>query len=525
MFKSFCISFRLKNVYRVNSIIYSLKQLPLIKKILPSSLYKNKGIKIFGNIISILLEILNIFLGKFLYLWLMIFAFLSMYQTNGKETFLHLFFFLTLAGAILNTYMFNPTKDKYYAMILMNMDAREYTLSNYIYAMGRTFIGFLPFTLLFGFLVGLPPWLSIILPFFVCSAKIIMSAINLRKYVKERKVINENNPPKSYWIFVFIFLLCAYGIPFLKITINETLFCILLAISIGLSIISWIQIWKFPYYRKVYKELLSNNNIYIVNANNKNEIARASSLKNIEYNEKFTSNKSGFAYFHDLFVKRHRKILTLAIKKQSIVLLFLFILAVIALLMNKDIHQEINNLLLTYLPYFVFIMYLLNRGQTVTSAMFLNCDHSMLTYRIYRTPKVILGIFKERLKTLIFLNLIPASILGIALPILLFITGGTDNPLNYIVLFVSIIAMSIFFSVHYLVMYYLLQPYNVETEMKSSTYSVVQFLTYFVCYFMIDLHLPTLYFGACLILFCVLYSVLSLFIVYRLAPKTFKLRR
>ena len=92
MFKSFCISFRLKNVYRVNSIIYSLKQLPLIKKILPSSLYKNKGIKIFGNIISILLEILNIFLGKFLYLWLMIFAFLSMYQTNGKETFLHLFF-------------------------------------------------------------------------------------------------------------------------------------------------------------------------------------------------------------------------------------------------------------------------------------------------------------------------------------------------------------------------------------------------------------------------------------------------
>ena len=74
-------------------------------------------------------------------------------------------------------------------------------------------------------------------------------------------------------------------------------------------------------------------------------------------------------------------------------------------------------------------------------------------------------------------------------------------------------------------MYYLLQPYNVETEMKSSTYNVVQFLTYFVCYAMIDLHLPTLYFGACLISFCVLYSFLSLFIAYRLAPKTFKLRR
>ena len=525
MVKSFWLSLRLRNAYRVNSIIYSLKQLPLIKKILPDRLYKNKGIKILGNIISIFLEILNIFLGKLLYLWLMIFSFLSVYETKSNETFLHLFFFLTLAGALLNTYMFNPTKDKYYAMILMNMDARKYTLSNYIYAMVKTFLGFLPFTLLFSFLVGVPLWLSIILPLLVCAAKVNMAAINLRKYRQERKVINENNPPKSYWLLVLVLLLCAYGLPFLKITITETIFLVLLIIILGVSILAWWQIWNFSYFRKIYKELLANNSIYIKNVNVKTEVAKASSLKNIQYNEKFTSNKSGFAYFHDLFVKRHRKILTLAIKKQAIVLLFLFGLAVIALLINKNLHQEINNLLLTYLPYFVFIMYLLNRGQTVTNAMFLNCDHSMLTYRFYRTPKVILGIFKERLKTLIFLNLIPASIIGIALPVLLFMTGGTTNPLNYVVLFVSIISMSIFFSVHYLVMYYLLQPYNVETEMKSSTYSVVQFLTYFVCYAMIDLHLPTLYFGACLILFCVLYSFLSLFIAYRLAPKTFKLRR
>ena len=91
MVKSFWLSLRLRNAYRVNSIIYSLKQLPLIKKILPDRLYKNKGIKILGNIISIFLEILNIFLGKLLYLWLMIFSFLSMYETKSNETFLHLF--------------------------------------------------------------------------------------------------------------------------------------------------------------------------------------------------------------------------------------------------------------------------------------------------------------------------------------------------------------------------------------------------------------------------------------------------
>ena len=160
----------------------------------------------------------------------------------------------------------------------------------------------------------------------------------------------------------------------------------------------------------------------------------------------------------------------------------------------------------------------------MTQAMFMNCDHSMLTYRICRTPKVILGLFKERLKTLIVVNLLPTLIIAIALPVLLFITGGTDNILNYFILFISIIAMSIFFSVHYLVMYYLLQPYNVNTEMKSSTYKVVQTITYFVCWYMIQIQLPTVSFGIAAIGFCILYCLISLVLAYKYAPKTFKLR-
>ena len=46
MFKSFCISVRLKNVYRVNSIIYSLKhkganlKVAIVKKVYVLHLYK-----------------------------------------------------------------------------------------------------------------------------------------------------------------------------------------------------------------------------------------------------------------------------------------------------------------------------------------------------------------------------------------------------------------------------------------------------------------------------------------------------
>lgn len=125
MLKSFVISFKLRNTYRVNSIIYSIKQLPIIKKILPNSLYKSRGLKIFANIISILIEIIGVFIGKLLYILIMIVAVLQLYKTDSANIFLHIFMFLTLCGALLNTYMFNPTKDKYYAMILMNMDAKN----------------------------------------------------------------------------------------------------------------------------------------------------------------------------------------------------------------------------------------------------------------------------------------------------------------------------------------------------------------------------------------------------------------
>ena len=65
-------------------------------------------------------------------------------KENGPEIYAHLLFFLTLIGAYMNTYLFNPTNDKYYAMILMRMDARKYTLTDYGYTLLRTGLSFLP---------------------------------------------------------------------------------------------------------------------------------------------------------------------------------------------------------------------------------------------------------------------------------------------------------------------------------------------------------------------------------------------
>ena len=183
MDKTLKISFSLKNTYRVNSILYSLKQLPVVKKVLPEALYCSKGLKVFANVLSIAWEVISAFLGKALYLLAMVYGATMLYDTADKgELFLHILIFLTIIGSFVNTYMFNPTRDKYYAMILMRMDARRYTLVNYTYTIAKVFIGFLASAVAFGLLLGVSLWQCLLIPVFVVGLKLTVAAAHLYRY-------------------------------------------------------------------------------------------------------------------------------------------------------------------------------------------------------------------------------------------------------------------------------------------------------------------------------------------------------
>ena len=200
MNKTLKISFSLKNTYRVNGVLFSLKQIPLVKRLLPATLYQVKGLKIFANILSVLWEIVSVFLGKFLYFITMVCGIGILY--NGlpeNEVFLHILLILTVIGSFVNTHLFNPTKDKYYAMILMKMDAREYTLVNYFYSILKVVVGFLPFTILFGMDRGVPLWFCLLLPLCIAGMKLFAAAVTLWDYEKRGFGYNENKLSKYVW--------------------------------------------------------------------------------------------------------------------------------------------------------------------------------------------------------------------------------------------------------------------------------------------------------------------------------------
>ena len=67
----------------------------------------------------------------------------------------------------------------------MNMDAKNYTLSNYYYSMVKVITGFLPFTIIFGMYYGLSLITCVLMPFFVMFVKTIYNSYILYDFSKE----------------------------------------------------------------------------------------------------------------------------------------------------------------------------------------------------------------------------------------------------------------------------------------------------------------------------------------------------
>lgn len=423
MLKALRISFALKNTYRVNGILHSLKQIPLLKRVLPDRLYQVRGLKIFANILSVLWEIVSIFLGKLLYFLTMVCGVGLLYERAPAGLgFLHILLFLTLIGSYMNTSLFNPTRDKYYAMILLRMNARSYTLVNYGYALGKVVVGFLPFTILFGLDRGVPLWLCVLIPFCIAGVKVAVAADSLRDYEKHGYVRNENNLQKIAWLLTALLLALAYVPPAVGFVLPFWASAALFLVWIPLGLLSLRRVVTFRYYREMNQELLAQIPGQMDKART---VIKTANEKNISADTSITSRKNGFEFLNDLFVKRHRKILWRSALRIAYVCLFLCCGAVLLMVIQPGTRADINEMVMTWLPYFAFIMYLINRGTGFTQALFMNCDHSLLTYSFYKRPGFVLRLFRIRLREIIKVNAVPALVIGCGLALILYVSGGT----------------------------------------------------------------------------------------------------
>ena len=117
----------------------------------------------------------------------------------------------------------------------------------------------------------------------------------------------------------------------------------------------------FPRYREINQELLSQ---LINQMDTAKQAVKTNTEKLISADTAITSHRKGFEYLNELFIKRHQKILWKATLRIAAVCCFLVCGGLLVLYLAPESKPVVNKLILNWLPYFVFIMYAINRGES-----------------------------------------------------------------------------------------------------------------------------------------------------------------
>ena len=510
--------------YSVNSFIYILSKLPILKDLITNDSYKSKGLKRIVGFFGIVFSLARAIFLKFMYFFVILFICYKLFPNNIVRSFFHIYFFLTVLGMFINNKMLNTNKKKYFSIIVFNIDATSFFRANLFWNLITTTIMNLICIFLFvNYLLVSPSILySIILVVFTTCVRLIGEMLNIMFFKKYKYVWYSNNT--LYFPILAILLGCCF-LPYLKVFIPFKIITRITILLVVAGIYALIYLLRIKDYKLIYKRLSQITNV--MDSKNEKDYLKQAMVdvqeKDKKIDSKILEKKEGYDLFNTIFFERHREILLRSAKKYSAIIVIVYGILAYLMINYTNYNQSIAEFIHLKLAVFVIIMFFINRGAIITQAMFFNCDHAMLRFNFYRDPEVIVELFKKRLRTVTLVNMLPAVVIGIGNTILLLLSSNTYNVITIATTFLFIISLSIFFSVHYLVIYYLLQPFNKEMEVKRASYSFVTMGTYIVSYWLSGLVLSSEVLSIFGVLFVILYIILALLLVYKVSPRTFKL--
>lgn len=91
-------------------------------------------------------------------------------------------------------------------------------------------------------------------------------------------------------------------------------------------------------------------------------------------------------------------------------------------------------------------------------------------------------------------------------------------------LLLLLLALGILFSFHELFIYYLLQPFTVDMSVKSPLYKVITWVFYYFAYMNTQVRATGFLYVIFISIISILYVAIGLVVIYKMAPKTFKIK-
>ena len=514
----------------LNGFLYFLKKVFFLKNALKSTGYSFLKIKrglgyvafvyhfIWSAIKALLLPVIFIFLPQLV---------LGAEGAAHPLTLVLVFYFVL---RLISSLTLEMNHQKFIMIKEMRMNAREYTFAHLLKKEGFKFTGRTLSFLLIGNLIGMNLPTALLISVMATMMSLTAEALHLYGFDKKSFVLEEHNI-----MLIVLYLLVfgsGYGLYFLLPGFDggrlllHPLFVVIMLLS-GMASLLYLR--RYRRYTEVASRATSLEKMTKLQTAVKEARFADVKMNDKDFGDDYQNHgkfkeKEGYAFLNALFFDRHRKFFRKPVFVKTGIVIAAFLLIFIAdFVTGQNILEELSLGLSTQYTLFIFLMYLLCNSNRDTKAMFYNCDLSMMRYGFYRKPKALLLMFGLRLRRIILGNMIPT--LGIILGLLLVTYfSGTGNYLEILPVLLMIVSLSLFFSIHYMFMYYIFQPYTSSMEVKSPIFSIINGVVYFASYMAMQIRTAASSFLPFIILFSLLYAAVAVVLVYRKAPQTFRVK-
>lgn len=537
MFRTLRTIQRVRGSSGANLFIYYFKKIPGIGKMLKGEIYSNIQLKQIFAWVVFVFKVLWGFLNKFAYLGIIIYLPVSLISKDlpiaqQYALFLHIFVVISfVVAAVSNAFILEPKRDKYICVKLMRIPADQYMHATSLLKGLTFFIYFLPALMVFVSLFEAPLWHGVWLTLLLTAWRMFGEALNLWVFDKKGIVLVK----KLGWVWSVIVL--GYAFAYVPLYLGQAFvkfdvwFSVTLALVIvALGGIAGLYLWKYPNYRSAV-DAVTKRDEPLLDMGRMMKEARVADVQTKEKDfsreqgsHKHFQGKTGYAYLNAIFFSRHRRLLVQPIQRRLIIIGVLFAAAILIMILEPDPFTRITTFLMGRLTFFVFIMYYTSIGERLCKAMFYNCDLSLLRYGFYREQATIMEHFKIRLIKLCSLNLIPAFAIGTACTLLFLFSGAEWIWIDAVIFWITILCLSLFFSVHHLFMYYIFQPYSTELNVKNPFFIIINSIVIGLSFASFGIPGGSIYFALAVLVGVMLYMGVAITLVYKFSSRTFRVK-
>lgn len=517
-----------------NGCYYFLGRIPLLGKFVPTSmLYGDYGLKKIITYIKIGMDGL-LSIGKSLLPFLISYALTLGINSISDQTlpiFVSWFLFVCMSGELMGHLFTTLTKKEIQFISNFHVSKIDYLRSKTLLGIMMNAVLSLPWLLILG-VIEKNAWLYVLIGYFsIVSLSLLWASINLRLTIRRHRIlIKVLTSFVAYSVVIGILAVSLYQghVAMLQRVIISW------PLALGVIVLSIPCLYTYVHFKGFddYGKQMIDSSMGLIGRANKTERNQTRYFgegKKLQSGMRIEKDKfdhlSGSAYLNALLFSRFKgtlrkqmliRIVAISVGMMGLIVAMYFLPSVPANKADKVFYR--------LMPIMFFVMYLSSFGKKVVQTVFMNCDSSMLSYPFYRESNAIVKGFIFRVLKVFYYNGLVAG----TFVFWVIVFNALNQPglsLQALLVFILVMfSLTLLFSFHDLFVYYLLQPFTSDLDVKNPVYKIVDGLFYFISYMNLQIHTAGIWYALLISAISISYFLIGLMIIVKIAPKTFRLK-